>query len=111
MSGLPASPDLWTVRQVDLTGATDKTAFMDRCAAALGLPEWFGRNWDALADCLSDPGVWPASDRTLVVVVSGWRDFEGRCPDVWGTALDVFEDAVGRREDSEPALGVLLALR
>ncbi|MGD6746744.1 barstar family protein [Streptomyces sp. BH106] len=111
MSGLPASFDQWTLRTLDLDGIADKTGFMDRCAAALELPGWFGRNWDALADCLSDPGVWPASEKGFVVVVSEWRAFEGRCPDVWRTALDVFEDAVGRRRGAEPALTVLLALR
>ena len=28
----------------------------DRFAQALALPEWYGRNLDALFDCLTDPG-------------------------------------------------------
>lgn len=32
----------------------DKTGFLDLCATAFDLPRWFGRNWDALADSLSD---------------------------------------------------------
>jgi len=40
--------------RVDLAGAADKEALLARLAHALGLPEWFGGNWDALEDCLAD---------------------------------------------------------
>lgn len=39
---------------VGLAGAQDKEALLARLAAALALPEWFGGNWDALEDCLTD---------------------------------------------------------
>ena len=29
---------------------------MERLGGALGLPEWWGRNLDALHDCLTEPG-------------------------------------------------------
>ncbi|WP_425836225.1 barstar family protein [Streptomyces fractus] len=104
MSGLPASPDRWTVRGLDLDGITDKTGFMDRCASALELPAWFGRNWDALADALSDPGQLPEADPdgALVLLVSGWEGFEARQPEQWDIARQVFAQA--------SAAQVLLAL-
>jgi hypothetical protein len=40
--------------RVDLAGAADKAALLARLAQALGFPEWFGGNWDALEDCLAD---------------------------------------------------------
>lgn len=40
--------------RVDLAGARDKEALLARLAMALALPEWFGGNWDALEDCLTD---------------------------------------------------------
>ncbi|MFD6414522.1 barstar family protein [Nocardia asteroides] len=54
---------------LDLDGVTDKAGLMERCARDLALPDWFGRNWDALADSLSDPSVWPpeARERGLVL--------------------------------------------
>ncbi|MEB8336570.1 barstar family protein [Streptomyces endophyticus] len=104
MSGLPASPARWTVRGLDLDGITDKAGFMDRCASALELPEWFGRNWDALADALSDPGQLPETDPdgALVLVVSGWQEFKERGPGQWEIACEVFAQA--------SAAKVLLAL-
>ncbi|MFJ8821886.1 barstar family protein [Streptomyces sp. NPDC102467] len=90
MSGLPASPAEWTVRVVDLDGVTDKAEFMARWAAALDLPDWFGRNWDALADTLGDPEQLPDAAGWLVLVVTGWERFRRLKPEQWETALDVF---------------------
>ncbi|MFF3493980.1 barstar family protein [Streptomyces sp. NPDC002795] len=87
------------MRRIDLHGVVDKDAFMDRCAAALGLPSWFGRNWDALADALSDPGQLPEGPEggALVVVVTGWAGFEERQPEQWEIARDVFARASAAR--------------
>lgn len=42
------------VARIDLTGVSEKSVLLDRISAALRFPDWFGRNWDALADCLRD---------------------------------------------------------
>ncbi len=39
---------------VDFAGIADKESTMRRIAEALELPEWFGRNWDALDEALGD---------------------------------------------------------
>ena len=96
------------VVQLDLGGVADKAGVMDRFAQALALPDWFGRNWDALADSLSDPTVWPpdAAEHGLLVVVTGWREYARVRPDEWGVAQEVFTEASLR----EPRLTVALAL-
>ncbi|MGA5330599.1 barstar family protein [Streptomyces griseoincarnatus] len=93
---------------LDLDGVTDKAGLMDRCARALALPDWFGRNWDALADSLSDRTVWPdgADGRGLLLVVRGWRAYADARPQAWATAQEVFAEAVER----DPALTVALAV-
>ncbi|MFG2149289.1 barstar family protein [Streptomyces sp. NPDC048696] len=97
----------WQVDVLDLTGVNDKAGFMDRCARALRLPEWFGRNWDALADCLGDPDWGPARPGRLLVV-TGWQDYEKARPDEWLTAREVLADAAVTGGDG--ALAVVLAL-
>ncbi|MEJ8655971.1 barstar family protein [Streptomyces sp. MS1.AVA.4] len=88
---------------LDLHGVTDKAAFMERCASDLELPAWFGRNWDALADCLTD---LPGEEGTLVLV-RRWQEYAAARPRDWQTAQDVFTQAV----DTMPGqLVVLLAL-
>ena len=93
---------------LDLDGVTDKAGLMDRCARDLRLPDWFGRNWDALADSLSDRTVWPESavEQGMRVVVRNWRPYAKARPDEWATAQEVFSEAVDRTS----ALSVLLAL-
>ncbi|MDT0437108.1 MULTISPECIES: barstar family protein [Streptomyces] len=93
---------------LDLHGVADKAEFMDRVARALALPDWFGRNWDALADSLADPGTWPgtAADDGLLIVVRGWRPYAQTRPDEWAIAQDVLAEAA----DRAPALDVMLAL-
>ncbi|MGW3107192.1 barstar family protein [Streptomyces sp. NPDC001100] len=93
---------------LDLEGVTDKAGLMDGVARALRLPDWFGRNWDALADSLGDHTVWPeeAVEQGLLVVVRNWRAYAKARPGEWETAVDVFGDAV----DRTPDLSVVLAL-
>ncbi|MFF5015694.1 barstar family protein [Streptomyces sp. NPDC001165] len=93
---------------LDLGGVTDKAGLMDRTVRALALPDWFGRNWDALVDSLSDHTVWPegAVEQGLLVVVRDWRPYAEANPGEWRIAQDVFAEAV----DRTPALAVVLAL-
>jgi hypothetical protein len=80
---------------------------MDRCARDLALPDWFGRNRDALADSLADPTVWPegAAAKGLLIVVRDWQRYAGTHADEWEIVREVFGEAAGR----EPALTVTLA--
>ena len=41
---------------IDGKAVTDMDALQDFFARELDLPEWYGRNLDALYDCLTDPG-------------------------------------------------------
>ena len=40
--------------RIDIGHAHNKGDFLDLLAKAMRFPDWFGRNWDALADCLED---------------------------------------------------------
>jgi RNAse (barnase) inhibitor barstar len=39
---------------IDLAGIADKAGLMEELQNTMHFPEWFGRNWDALEDCLTD---------------------------------------------------------
>jgi hypothetical protein len=62
-SGVYRVPDEGAVREALVHGqfdfavvelATGKEEMLASIARSLGFPEWFGGNWDALEDCLTD---------------------------------------------------------
>ena len=57
------------MKRVEICGAqlTTKDTVHDAMAAALELPEWYGRNLDALHDCLTEL-------RDVELVLVGWPD-------------------------------------
>jgi Barstar (barnase inhibitor) len=78
-------------RDLDLDGVRDRDAFQRRCAAVFNLPDYFGRNWDALHECLQDGA---ASGAPGAVV--HWRRGAGlakRSPDTVRTALEILLEA------------------
>ncbi|MEU9035456.1 barstar family protein [Streptomyces sp. NPDC048352] len=100
----------WSVVRLDLDGVRSKAALMRRCARTLGAPQWFGGNWDALADVLTDLSWLPDAPGRLLAVTS-WRGYAAERPDDWDTLREVLEEAAGfwREQDGAPALKVLLA--
>jgi RNAse (barnase) inhibitor barstar len=77
--------------RVDLAACGDKSDFLARIAAALDFPGWFGHNWDALFDCLTDLGWHPAPGYVLVLEQAG--RFREIAPEAFDTALAILEDA------------------
>jgi RNAse (barnase) inhibitor barstar len=72
------------------SGAAGKDAFLDRAAASLALPAHFGRNWDALHDCLTDEPVLLGG---AVLLVDGVDALAAHDPEALATALDVLRAA------------------
>lgn len=54
---------------INFSTVTDSDSLQDRLQACLPLPDYYGRNWDALYDCLTDMG--PA-----VITLSGLKWLE-----------------------------------
>lgn len=61
-----------TVHLVDGSAVRTKAAALDAIAAALSFPDWFGKNLDALYDCLRDLSWLPDGEHVLV-----WSHFDG----------------------------------
>lgn len=79
---------------VDLAGCPDKAGLMERFATAGRFPDWFGGNWDALADTLADLSWWPAPGYVLLIEHGGdWRDSHA---DDFAVLLDILDDTARR---------------
>lgn len=81
----------FTVAAIDFGGCTGKDDALARFARALRFPDWFGGNWDALQDCLSDLS-WLRADGYLLLLddVAQWRAAD---PESFGITLDILEQA------------------
>ena len=77
--------------RIDLDGCAEKGEFLERTAAALGFPSWFGGNWDAFFDCLADLSWRPARGHVLVFENTG--DMRRHAPEALDTALTILGDA------------------
>lgn len=81
-----------TVFEADLAGCHDKAGLLQSLARALAFPEWFGHNWDAWFDCLTDLG-WHPSAVGYVIVVRNALAVHRSAPEALDTALAIIEDA------------------
>lgn len=95
-------------RHVDLAGCADKTDFLDRIAAALDFPAWFGRNWDALADCLGDLDWLPAPG--YVIVLEHADRFRVAAETDFVTALETLEGAAHEWADAGVPMWIFVGL-
>jgi len=79
------------IYRVDLTHAGDKALMLSAFATGMQFPDWFGGNFDALADCLTDlagedvPG--------YLVLLENCDQLRIKAPDDFALALELFEAA------------------
>jgi len=68
-----------------------KDQFLKQAATALQFPAYFGYNWDAFADCLTDM-TWFGADG-FVILYDNFDPFAENERDEFGVALEVLQEA------------------
>jgi RNAse (barnase) inhibitor barstar len=81
----------WSAFRVDLEGCTGKRELLERMARALSFPDWFGFNWDALRDCLTDLSWQPMEG--YVIVLENADTLYANAPEELAIALELLGDA------------------
>ncbi len=102
----------WSAWRLDTSAVSDAAGLYDAIAETWGLPEWFGRNLDALWDVLAERTQAPA-----VLVWEGAEAFATHDPDLAVVLLGLLRDAVTQtsafsvvvRPDGPVAPGSLLS--
>lgn len=74
----------WRVGVLD--GVATRAEALDGIGEALGFPDWYGRNLDALWDCLTD------LDAPTALVWGHWSVLALRRPDDWARVLGVLSE-------------------
>lgn len=95
------------VRRISLAGCAKKSDLLQRIAGALGFPETFGGNWDALADCLGDLG-WLPRTGGYAWLFDHAGDLRDASESDFDTLCDILEGACVRwRERGTPCFAFL----
>ena len=81
-------------------------AVLDQLGRVLHFPAWYGANFDALHDCLTDPECLPGKGRVLII--SGGNDLRTCDPEGFAILLEVFAAAADERRTTGSPLWVLL---
>jgi RNAse (barnase) inhibitor barstar len=97
----------WRLYWLAGQAVTDKDEFLTLCADTFAFPDWFGHNWDALHDCLTDL-TWEDPASGYLVVYAGWQALAQEEPDSFATALEIFAEAAGLWQDTDSPMAVLL---
>ena len=93
---IPALVDVATARKfavyrVSLAGCSETSEVLARFQEELEFPDWFGGNWDALNDCLTDFSWRKAVGYLLVVEKPG--EFRAAGDDDFDTLISILSDA------------------
>jgi RNAse (barnase) inhibitor barstar len=76
---------------IDLKKVVDKDGFFKQMARSLRFPAYFGMNWDALNDCLTDLSWKPAAG--YVIVLAGFKSISGTMASEVETIRSIFESS------------------
>ncbi|HMM71866.1 MAG TPA: barstar family protein [Rhodocyclaceae bacterium] len=76
--------------EASFSGLTGKRALLEELARAFALPEWFGYNWDALSDCLTDLS-WKEAPGYVLRIAHAERWLREE-PDDWRVLCDALRD-------------------
>jgi RNAse (barnase) inhibitor barstar len=76
---------------VDCSGIATKAGLLRAIAETLAFPDWFGENWDALEDCLTDLSWHDAPGYVLVLENCG--ALSRADPETFETAMEIFDSA------------------
>ena len=86
-----AFPPGFAVAVLDGGEASSRAGFFQELAQSLRFPDYFGRNWDAVYDCLTDLNWLPAAG--YVLIFDGFAHFATDTPEQWGIGLKVLREA------------------
>lgn len=90
----------------DLSASGEAGEILRELGRAFGFPIWYGANFDALHDCLTDPD-WQAR-KGLLLLVSGLETLRHNDPEAFSTLIEVLRSAARIRSAAKYPTWILL---
>jgi hypothetical protein len=90
---------------IDGSTIASKSSFLQQVAQVMEFPDYFGQNWDAFEDCLTDLD-WFSAD-CYVILYDHPEAFAQGDPVEWATALDILRSTVEYWRETASPLYVL----
>jgi len=90
----------------DLGSAGDAGEILRELGRAFQFPIWYGANFDALHDCLTDPD-WHAR-KGLLLLISGLETLRHNDPEAFTTLIEVLRSAAQIRSAEKHPMWILL---
>jgi RNAse (barnase) inhibitor barstar len=87
--------------------AASKAAFLTAVGEVLEFPDYYGENWDAFYDLLTDMD-WLPTEKGYLIVWPGWKALADADRPAFETALEIFADATDAWAESDTPMIVLL---
>ena len=91
---------------VKISRGMHSAALLKHLGEALNFPDWYGANFDALHDCLTDPD-W-TTDKGLALFLTGTASLHKSDPDGFATLIEVFQAVASELSRSGTPFWVLL---
>lgn len=91
---------------VNVGDSRDIDEVLREIGTTLSFPIWYGNNFDALHDCLTDPD-WRPTKR-IAIELAGLEKLRQQDPEALSTLVDVLQSAVDLRASSKAPLLILL---
>ncbi len=88
--------DGFEVLRIDGSAVSGKEELLDMIAEGFGFPDWFGRNWDALEECLRD---LDAVNDGYALLITDATTLWAENPQLAGTLVEVWLDAAADGSD------------
>jgi hypothetical protein len=82
----------WQLYYLDGRRIRDKQTFLKTIARAMSFPSYFGMNWDALNDSITD--LQGTGAKGYITLFGAPERFAESSPDDWAVAMDIFKDAI-----------------
>lgn len=94
------------VLAADISEYSSAPKALYQLGSALNFPIWYGANFDALFDCLTDPDWQPAKGHVLLI--SGISQLRTADPDDFATLIEVFKAAAEARRELQSPFWILI---